>query len=89
MLTERTKMLNQERSKPPTVRSLTDKMSLLTHRKPNNSKLLLNELTTGDKTATFSSNNHSTSRPASSEGKKSISRLDQITHVIIHSIDWN
>lgn len=74
-------MLNQDRSKAPTVQSLTDKMSRLTHRKPLNSKLLLNELTTGDRNVTFSNNNHSTNKPTSSEGKKSFPRgLGQITH---------
>lgn len=73
MLTERTKMMIQERSKAPTVQSLTDKMSRLTHRKPHNSKLLLNELTSD---TNVTNNNHSTTRP--SEGKTSFPRLGQI-----------
>lgn len=71
MIAEHKKMMHQERVK---LSSLTDKMSRLTNRKtPQNPKLLLNELTTGDKNVTFSGktiNNHSTTKTTSSEGKK-------------------
>lgn len=75
MLAERTKMLSQDRSKLPSVFALTDKMSRLTNRKAHNPKLLLNELTTGDRNVTFSANNnHSTTKATSSEGKKAFIR---------------
>lgn len=70
MLAEHTKI---ERARVASVQALTDKMSRMTHRKPQNPKLLLNELTTGDKTVTFRSNNHSTTKATSSEGKKRLS----------------
>lgn len=71
MIAEQAKVLSQERSKLPSVQSMTDKMSRLTNRKPHNPKLLLNELTSGDRNVTFSGshNNHSTAKPTSSEGK--------------------
>lgn len=75
------------RSKLPSVQMLTDKMSRLTNRKTHNPKLLLNELTSGDKNVTFSgkTNNHSTSttRAASSEGKNET--LTREKHTITHS----
>lgn len=71
MIAERTKMSGHSRL--PSVQTLTDKMSRLTNRRAHNPKLLLNELTTGDRNVTFSgkTNNHSTSttKAASSEGK--------------------
>lgn len=86
MLTERTKMMSQDRSKLSSVLALTDKMSRLTNRKAHNPKLLLNELTTGDRNVTFSSNNnHSTTKATSSEGKKAFIR-GKSTH--IHKSDW-
>jgi hypothetical protein len=67
MLSERTKA--ERAARLPSVQSLTDKMSRLTNRKAhNNPKLLLNELT-GDRNVTFS-NNHSTAKATSSEGKE-------------------
>lgn len=88
MLAERTKMLSQERSKLPSVQSLSDKMSRLTNRKLHNPKLLLTELTTGDKNMTFSSsnNNHSTTKATSSEGKKAFATGHKSPFT--HSPDW-
>lgn len=88
MLAERSKMLSQERSKLPTVQSLTDKMSRLTNRKLHNPKLLLNELTTGDKNVTFN-HNHSTStaRATSSEGKKAFTTGDQKSLITSLALD--
>ena len=88
MLTERTKMLSQERSKLASVQSLTDKMSRLTNRKLHNPKLLLNELTTSDKNVTFSNNNHSTSttKATSSEGKNASATGHKSP--LTHSMDW-
>lgn len=70
MLAERTKVVNLDRTRIPSVQSLTDKMSRLTNRKAHNPKLLLNELSS-DRNVTFS-NNHSasTAKATSSEGKK-------------------
>lgn len=79
MLNERTKLINQERSRLA-AQALADKMSRLTHRKPQNPKQLLNELTTGDKNVTFKSNNHSTAKATSSEGK-----IDDIIVPDIHT----
>lgn len=70
MIAEHKKALTQERSRLPSVQTLTDKMSRLTNRKAHNPKLLLNELNS-DRNVTFS-NNHSaaTAKPtSSSEGK--------------------
>lgn len=71
MINERTNQISQERSKLA-AQALADKMSHLTHRKPQNPKQLLNELTTGDKNVTFKRNNHSTAKAMSSEGKNAI-----------------
>lgn len=84
MIAERRKLLAQERSKLPSVQSLTDKMSRLTNRKPHNQKLLLNELSTGDKNVTFSSNNHSTSKASSSEGKAFKTSIKSRLHWILN-----
>lgn len=89
MLNERTKQINQERSRLA-AQALADKMSRLTHRKPQNPKQLLNELTTGDKNVTFKSNNHSTAKATSSEGKNDIKVIPDIhtNSLRIGNSDW-
>lgn len=81
MIAKQAQLLSQERSKLPSVQSMTDKMSRLTNRKPHNPKLLLNELTSGDRNVTFSGshNNHSTAKPTSSEGKGMGGQESQLT----------
>lgn len=71
MIAEHTKMLRQER-KLPTVQTLSDKMTRLTNRRAQNTKLLLNELQSGDKekNVTFAGNNNNhMPKATSSEGK--------------------